>query len=90
MKKRAFTLTELLVVVVVIIATLSAVVLPKFTKVLETRKATKAESILQAVRAEQEARCTLDKNYKQTQRSWQPIRKTELRTIILSLAIPGW
>ncbi len=37
MKNKAFTLTELLVVVV-IIGTLSAVVLPKFTKVIETRR----------------------------------------------------
>ena len=62
MKKKAFTLTELLVVVV-IIGVLSAVVLPKFTKMLDTRKATEAESVMRAVRNEQEARCTLDKNY---------------------------
>ena len=64
MKKKAFTLTELLVVVV-IIGVLSAVVLPKFTKVLETRKTTEAESMLMAVRGEQEARCTLDRPYVQ-------------------------
>ena len=38
-KKKAFTLTELLVVVIVI-GVLSAVVLPKFSKVIETRKTT--------------------------------------------------
>ena len=62
MHKRAFTLTELLVVVV-IIGVLSAVVLPKFTKVIETRRTGEAESLLTAVRNEQEARCTLDKKY---------------------------
>ena len=59
--KRAFTLTELLVVVA--IGVLAAIVLPKFSKVLETRKTTEAENIMQAVRTEQERRCTLDKNY---------------------------
>lgn len=61
-KKKAFTLTELLVVVV-IIGTLAVVVLPKFTQVLEGRRTTEAENIMRAVRSEQEARCTLGKNY---------------------------
>ncbi len=62
MKKKAFTLTELLVVVV-IIGVLSAVVLPKFTKVLQTRKTTEAENIMAAVRNEQEARCMVGRDY---------------------------
>ncbi len=62
MKKKAFTLTELLVAVV-IIGVLSAIVLPKFTKVLETRKTGEAEEMMAAVRTEQEARCMLDKPY---------------------------
>ncbi len=62
MKKKAFTLTELLVVVV-IIGVLSAVILPKFNKMLETRKTTEAEEMMAAVRSEQEARCLLDKPY---------------------------
>ncbi len=62
MKKKAFTLTELLVAVV-IIGVLSAIVLPKFTKVLETRKTGEAEEMMAAVRSEQEARCMLDKPY---------------------------
>ena len=37
--KRAFTLTELLIVVIVI-GVLSAVTLPKFTRVIENRKVT--------------------------------------------------
>lgn len=61
-KKKAFTLTELLVVVIVI-GILAAVVLPKFNKVIETRKTTEAEELMAAVRTEQEKRCALDKNY---------------------------
>ncbi len=61
-KKKAFTLTELLVVVIVI-GILSAAILPKFNKVIETRKTTEAEEMMAAVRAEQEQRCTLNKSY---------------------------
>jgi len=61
-KKKAFTLTELLVVVVVI-GVLSAVVLPKFSKVIETRRTTEAEELMGAIRTEQEKRCALDKEY---------------------------
>lgn len=61
-KKKAFTLTELLVVVI-IIGVLSAVVLPKFNKIIETRKTTEAEELMAAVRTEQEKRCALDKDY---------------------------
>ena len=60
--KRAYTLTELLVVVIVI-GILAAVSLPKYTKMLETRKTTEAEGIMRAIRTEQERRCALDKNY---------------------------
>ncbi len=58
--KRAFTLTELLIVV---IGVLSAVTLPKFNRVIENRKVTEAEEMMSAVRTEQERRCTLDQNY---------------------------
>jgi len=61
-KKKAFTLTELLVVVV-IIGVLSAVVLPKFNKTLETRRTTEAEDIMRAVRTEQEYRCASERAY---------------------------
>ena len=59
---KAFTLTELLVVVI-LIGILAVVVLPKFSKVFETRKTTEAESVMAAVRTEQERRCALDKPY---------------------------
>ncbi len=61
-KKKAFTLTELLIVVIVI-GILSAVVLPKFNKVVETRKTTEAEEVMAAIRTEQEKRCALHKMY---------------------------
>ena len=61
-KKKAFTLTELLIVVIVI-GVLSAVVLPKFNKVMETRKTTEAEEVMAAIRTEQEQRCSLNKVY---------------------------
>lgn len=48
-KKRAFTITELLVVVVVM-GVLAAVTLPKFGKMLETQKTAEAESVMRAVR----------------------------------------
>lgn len=64
MKKgqQAFTLTELLVVMVVIVV-LSAIVLPKYTKMIEARKATEAATIMTAIRDEQEARCSIGKGY---------------------------
>ena len=65
-KRKAFTLTELLVVVV-IIGVLAAVILPKFTKMIEARKTTEAVEMMTAVRNEQEARCSLGKNYTDNQ-----------------------
>ena len=62
MRQKAFTLTELLVVVV-IIGVLAAVVLPMFTKAVEMHKISEAQEMMNAVRNEQEARCTLGKNY---------------------------
>lgn len=61
-KKKAFTLTELLIVVMVL-GVLAAVAVPKFSKVLETQKTTEAEELMAAVRTEQEKRCLLDKPY---------------------------
>lgn len=57
-----FTLTELLVVVIVL-GVLAGVSVPKLSRVLETRKTTEAEEMLSAVRSEQEQRCVLGKNY---------------------------
>ena len=71
-KKKAFTLTELLVVVIVI-GVLSAVVLPKFNKVIETRRTTEAEEIMAAIRTEQDRRCTLGKRYTKNMDSLQDI-----------------
>ena len=62
MKKEAFTLLEILIVVV-IIGVLATVAVPQYSKILQTRKAAEAEGMLTAVRNEQEARCTLSRNY---------------------------
>ncbi len=61
-KKKAFTLTELLVVIIVL-GVLSTVAVPKFTRVMESRKTTEAEQILGSLRAEQESRCIAGKKY---------------------------
>ena len=60
--KKAFSLTELLVVVLVL-GVLAAVGVPKMKQVLESRKTTEAEEVLSAVRSEQEMRCVMGKSY---------------------------
>ncbi len=67
MKKdqRGFTLTELLVVVL-LLGILASAVLPKFTKVIDSFRVLEAERIVVAIRGEQEQRCLLDKKYTQT------------------------
>ena len=60
--KKGFSLSELLIVVIVI-GILAAVVLPRYSKTMETRKTTEAENIMEAVRTEQERRCALSKTY---------------------------
>ena len=59
---KAFTLTELLMVVLMI-GIISAMVLPKFTKVVDSFRVLEAEQMMQAVRNKQETRCTLGKKY---------------------------
>ena len=61
-KRKAFTLTELLVVVIVL-GVLAGVSAPKLMRVLESRRTTEAENILSAVRTEQEQRCLAGKKY---------------------------
>ena len=62
-KKKAFTLVELLVVVLVL-GVLAGVGVPKFKRMLETRKTGEAEAMLAAVRMEQEKRCIAGKEYR--------------------------
>ena len=62
LNQKAFTLTELLVVVL-LIGFLASMVLPKFSKVIESYRLMEAEQMMSAVRGEQERRCHLDKTY---------------------------
>ena len=55
MNKKAFTLVELLAVVV-IIGILAAIVLPKFNKITNAQRTLEAERVMGAIRTEQEAR----------------------------------
>ena len=87
-KKKAFTLTELLVVVV-IIGVLTAVVLPKFNKVLESFRTAEAEHILELVRNEQEARCTLGKHYTTEPSQLSSLPTTESKHFSYTLGTSG-
>ena len=60
--KRAFTLAELLIVVIVI-GVMSAIAFPRFNQIIENRKVTEAEEMMSAVRTEQERRCAMDQKY---------------------------
>ena len=61
-RKQAFTLMELLIVVIVL-GILAGIAVPKYARVLETRKTGEAEEVLSAVRTEQEKRCIMGKSY---------------------------
>lgn len=61
-RNKGFTLTELLIVVMVI-GILAAVTVPKFNKVFATRQTSEAEDILLAVRQEQVALCASGQPY---------------------------
>ncbi len=88
-KKKAFTLTELLIVVIVI-GVLSAAVLPKFNKVIETRKTTEAEELMASVRTEQEKRCALDKRYlTQMSEMTDIVKNNETKNFTIALAGRG-
>ena len=62
--QHGFTLTELLVVVLMI-GILAAMTLPKFTKMLDSFRVMEAERLVLSIRGEQEQRCMLDKKYTQ-------------------------
>ena len=63
-KKKAFTLAELLIVVIVI-GILAGLGIPKMRRVLETRKTTEAEEALAALRTEQEKNCIFKGAYQE-------------------------
>ena len=59
---KAFTLIELLMVVLMI-SILSAMVLPQFTKVVDSFRVLEADQMMREVRNDQESRCTLGRKY---------------------------
>ena len=60
--KKGFTLSETLIVII-LIATMAAVAIPQYKKLLEARKSMEAEVVLSVVRSEQERRCAIGKAY---------------------------
>ncbi|MBP5616565.1 MAG: type II secretion system protein [Elusimicrobiaceae bacterium] len=64
LNNKAYTLTELLVVVI-LAGILATMVLPKFANVIDSYRLMEAENVMRLVRNDQEQRCTLDKKYAQ-------------------------
>ena len=62
LNNQAFTLTELLMVVLMI-GILSSMLLPKYTKMMDSFRVMEAEQMMRSVRTEQEKRCTLGRQY---------------------------
>lgn len=60
--KKGFTLSETLIVII-LIATMAAVAIPQYKKLLESRKSMEAEAVLSVVRTEQERLCAQGKAY---------------------------
>ena len=87
-KKKAFTLTEILVVIVVI-ASLAAVAVPQYKKMIEARKTGEAEAVLSAVRTEQERRCAIGKTYTTLDKLSEFVPKTETQNFTYSQSQDG-
>ena len=85
LNNKAFTLTELLMVVLMI-GVLSALVLPKYNRVVDSFRVLEAEQMLKAVRNEQETRCTLGKKYTVEARNVKQFfqAKTSANTYVMS------
>lgn len=87
-RKKAFTLTEILVVIVVL-ASLSAVAIPQYKKMIEARKTGEAEAVLTAVRTEQERRCAVGKTYTTLDQLSEFVPKTETQNFTYSQSTDG-
>lgn len=62
--EHGFAVTEL-ITVVLMLGVLSVMLLPKFTKMIDSFRVTQAERLALAIRGEQEQRCASDRKYTQ-------------------------